>query len=83
MNKKYFIVYNFMGQIFDLTSHILLIKNFNIFKNIFLNEINGGKKLNSLTTDKKININDENLMKEISLDLKDQSCDIFTKILLI
>ena len=83
MNKKYFIVYNFMGQIFDITSHILLIKNFNIFKNIFFNEINGGKKLNSYTMDKKININDENLMKEINSDLNAKSCDIFTKTLLI
>ena len=83
MNKKYFIVYNFMGQIFDITSHILLIKNFNIFKNIFFNEINGGKKLNSYTMDKKININDENLMKEINSDLNAKSCDIFTKSLLI
>ena len=83
MNKKYFIVYKFMGQIFDITSHILLIKNFNIFKNIFFNELNGGKKLNSYTIDKKININDDNMMNEISEDINTKSCDIFTKTLLV
>ena len=83
MNKKYFIVYNFMGQIFDITSHILLIKNFNILRNIFLNEINGGKKFNIYTLEKKININDANLMKEINNDINEKSCDVFTKALLI
>ena len=82
MSKKYLIVYNFMGQIFDITSHILLIKNFNILKSMFFNEINAGKKLNSFAGDKKININNENLMKEISEDLNKKTCDIFTKILL-
>ena len=82
MSKKYLIVYNFMGQIFDITSHILLIKNFNILKSMFFNEINAGKKLNSFAGDKKININNENLMKEISEDLNENTCDIFTKILL-
>ena len=83
LNKKYLIVYKFMGQIFDITSHILLIKNFNIFKNIFFNELNGGKKLNSYTIDKKININDDNMMNEISEDINTKSCDIFTKTLLV
>ena len=72
-----------MGQIFDITSHILLIKNFNIFKNIFFNELNGGKKLNSFTLDKRININNESLMNEISEDMNAKSCDIFTKTLLV
>ena len=83
MDKKYFIVYNFMGHIFDINSHILLIKNFNIFKNIFFNEFNLGHKLEHYTIDKKININDEKLRKEINNDLNDKTCDIFTKSLLI
>ena len=83
MDKKYFIVYNFMGHIFDINSHILLIKNFNIFKNIFFNEFIVGHKLEHYTIDKRININDEKLMKEINNDLNDNTCDIFTKSLLI
>ena len=83
MNKKYFIVYNFMGQIFDISSHILLVKNFNVFKNIFFHEFNLGNKLEQYTIDKKININDDKLMKEINNDLNEKTCDIFTKSLLI
>ena len=84
IDKKYLIVYNFMGQIFDISSHILLFKNFNILKNLFLNEISDGKKdLNFFYNHKKININDDKLMAEVSKDLENQSCDIFTKTLLI
>ena len=79
MNRKYFIVYNFMGQIFDINSHILLIKNFNIFQTIFFNEINGGR---IPSFEKKININNEHLMNEINKDLNKNTCDIFTKVLL-
>lgn len=79
MNKKYFTVYNFMGQIFDINSHILLVKDFNILKNIFFNELNRGKQY---SFDKKININDENLMNEINDDINLNTCDIFTKVLL-
>ena len=79
LNKKYFVVYNFMGQIFDINSHILLIKNFNIFQTIFFNEINGGR---IPSFEKKININNENLMNELHQDLNNNTCDIFTKVLL-
>ena len=68
-----------MGQIFDIRSHIILVRNFNIFQNIFFQEINAGKKH---SFDKKININNENLMNEINYDLNNNTCDIFTKVLL-
>ena len=83
MNKKYFIVYNFMGQIFDISSHILLVKNFNIFQNFLFLEFNLGNKLENYKIDKRININNEKLMKEINNDLNDKTCDIFTKSLLV
>jgi hypothetical protein len=79
INKKYLIVYNFMGQIFDIRSHIILVRNFNILQNIFFQEINGGKKH---SFDKRININNDNLMDEINYDLNNNTCDIFTKVLL-
>lgn len=80
INKKYLIVYNFMRQIFDISSHILLYKHFNILKNLFLNVINDGKSnIKIFNNDKKININDNKLMEEVDKDLKTQTCDIFTK----
>ena len=78
MNKKYFTVYNFMGHIFDINSYIILVKDFNILKNIFFNEFKRGKKY---SFDKKININDENLMNEINDDINSNTYDIFTKVL--
>ena len=72
-----------MGQIFDISSHILLFKHFNILKNLFLNELSDGKKdLIFFYNNKKININDDKLMTEVNKDLKTQTCDIFTKTLL-
>jgi len=61
MNKNYFIVYNFMGKIFDISSHILLFKHSNILKYLFLN----GTKEENEVFNLKININNENIMKEI------------------
>ena len=84
ITKKYLIVYNFLGQIFDISSHILLFKHFNILKNLFLNELKTGEnKFRIFNNNKKININDDNLMEEVNKDLKTQSCDIFTKTLLL
>ena len=84
IDTKYLIVYNFLGQIFDISSYVLLFKNFKILKNLFLNEItDGNKKLDIFDNSNKININDKNLMEEINKDLKTNSCDIFTKTLLV
>ena len=83
MDRRYFTVYNFMGHIFDISSHILLIKHFNIFKNILLNDINRGKKLTVFDFNKKININDYSIMAEIDKELRAEKYDIFTKTLLI
>ena len=61
MNKNYFIVYNFMGKIFDISSHILLFKHSNILKFLFLNGTNEENEIFNL----KININNKSMMKEI------------------
>jgi hypothetical protein len=84
LDNKYLIVYNFLGQIFDISSHILLFKNFNILKNLFVSEIIDGKnKIKIFDNSKRININDKILMDEVSRDLKANSCDIFTKTILV
>ena len=84
IDKKYLIIYNFLGQMFDISSHILLFKHFNILKNLFLNEISDGKKnFNIFNNNKKININDDKLMAEVNKDLKTRTCDIFTKTIII
>ena len=82
MNKNYLIVYKFMGKIFDISSHILLIKHTNILKYLFLNGTNEENEVFNL----KININNENLMKEIdeiNNDAKNKHLNIMSKSLFI
>ena len=83
VDKRYITVYNFMGQIFDISSHIHLFKHYNVIKNIFLSEFSGGKDLHQINMDNKMNINDETLMADINKDLeKDENCNLFNKTLL-
>ena len=62
LDKKYLIVYHFMEKIFNISSYILLFKNFSIYKTIFSKEMRG---LNFHKLDKKININNNELMHNI------------------
>ena len=83
LDKKYLIVYNFMVRIFNISSYILLYKNFNIYKTIFSKEM---KDFNLHKLDMKFNINNEELMNNLeqkifSLDNKENN-EIFSKTLI-
>ena len=75
-DKKYFIMYNFMVKIFDISSHIKLLKHFLIFKDFFLSLEYNSKRKHLFNFDKKININDENKMKEIE-SINERKGDVF------
>lgn len=46
IDKRYFIMHNFMVKIFDVSSHIKLLKYFTIFTDYFFsNELNGKRKI--------------------------------------
>ena len=78
LDKRYFIMYNFMVKIFDVSSHIKLLKYFTIFTDYFFsNELNG-KKRNFPYFERKININDDKKMEEIE-NIGDKDEDIFGK----
>ena len=62
LDKKYLIVYNFMERIFNISSYILLYRYFSLYKSIFTKEI---KNFNFYKVDKKININNNELMENI------------------
>ena len=76
-NRKYFIIYNFMVKVFDISSHIKLLKSFLLFKDFFSNEFNLKKK-NFINLEKRININDESKMAEIE-SIIDKHGSIFEK----
>ena len=75
INKNYFLVYRFMGKVFDISSHVLLFKYFNILKSLFLKSSNQEKESFNV----KININDKNSMEKVdeinNKDAKNRSYD--------
>ena len=62
LDKNYLIVYNFMGRLFNITSYVMLFKYFNIYKTVFSEELTN---LNLKDFDKKININNKEMMENI------------------
>ena len=79
LDKKYLIVYNFMGVLFDISSYVLLFKYFNIYKTVFSEEL---KSLNINRFDKKININNREMMATLEnkvLSIDSENNGIFSK----
>ena len=79
LDKKYLIVYNFMGVLFDISSYVLLYKYFNIYKTVFSEEL---KDLNFNKFDKKININNREMMSTLEnkvLSTDSENNGIFSK----
>ena len=62
LDKKYLVVYNFVGKIFHISSYILLFKYYSMHKNIILKD---KKNLNIININKKINIKDKEIMDNI------------------
>ena len=78
ISKNYFLVFNFMCKVYDISTHILFFKQFNLvnkffkYKKIEENEVNKNLFL------RRININNDQIMKKIDNDLNSLSCyDIF------
>ena len=78
VSKKYFTVYNFMCQIYDISTHIILFKHFNLLNNILKEMIHehGFRPFHSFN---KININDDDLIKKINKDLITKKSILFSK----
>ena len=81
LSKTYFTVYNFMCQIYDISTHIILFKQFNVVNNCIkkIYEENG---FYPAYTFKKINITDHNIIDKLNKDLKKKNSIILSKTLL-
>ena len=82
LDKRYLIVYNFMGRILDISSYILMNKYFNIYKNVIQRDM---KNLNIPDITKKININDNEMMENIKQKIfrnDYENYEIFSKTLI-
>ena len=77
VSKTYFTVYNFMCQIYDISTHIILFKQFNILNNLLhqIYEENGNCPARPF---KQININDTFIMEQINKDLKSKKSILFS-----
>ena len=83
LRKAYFTVYNFMCQIYDISTHIILLKQFNLLNNIILDKIfedNGICPIKAYNN--KININDSKIVQKLNKDLKNKRSIIFSNNLL-
>ena len=78
VSKAYFIVYNFMCQIYDISTHIILYKQFNLLNNALkkLYEENGVYPIHPF---KKININDNDIIGKLHRGLKRKNSILFLK----
>ncbi len=68
ISKAYFTVYNFMCQIYDISTHIILFKEFNLLNNV-LKEISEENVFCPSKLFHKININDNRIIEKINKDL--------------
>ena len=75
--KSYFIVYNYMCQIYDISSHILLFKQVNILKKMLGEKKyeDGGESINKF---QKINIKQRESIEQLGKDLKQRRSVIFS-----
>jgi hypothetical protein len=80
ISKRYFTLYNFMGQIYDISTHILLLKKFNILNNFILENVNSAN--NPFEKETKININDKNKLSKLNIEIRKLNCIVFTNSIL-
>ena len=75
VSKKYFTVYNFMCQIYDISSHLLLYKQFNILHNIFIGESEENRISDKVFN--KININDSKSLQNIRKNINSKKSILY------
>jgi hypothetical protein len=78
ISKNYFLLYNFMCKVYDISTHILFFKQFNLINKFFKNKKIEENEINKSLFSKRININNNQVMNKIDADLnKISNYDIF------
>jgi hypothetical protein len=76
--RTYFIVYNYMCQIYDISSHIILFKQVNALKKMFEDrKYESEDELKSIKKFQKINIRHSKSIEQLGKDLKQRRSVIF------
>ena len=76
VTKKFIVVYNFICQLFDISSYLILQKEFQIIKNNLLEE----KYRNIVEKSSKINVNDQSFNIEMNQCISSNNLSILGKI---
>ena len=74
-STKYTKVYKFIGKLFDISSYLILQREFNILKNYTFKQ----KELNMIEQNIKINLNDHTFMRDINDCIGGTKFNIFAK----
>ena len=82
LSKSYFTVYNFLCQIYDISTHIILFKQFNLLNNMILEKIYEDNGICPSTPYTKINIRDAKTIEKLNKDLKNKKSILFSNNLL-
>ena len=75
ISEKYLIVYNFMNQLYDISTYLLLYKQFQLLK-ISLDR----EKRQIINEHVKININNDEFMNHLDNDLRSRKFPVFSDI---
>ena len=82
LSKAYFTVYNFMCQIYDISTHIILFKQFNSLNNMILEKIYQDNGVCPIKPYNKINLCDTKTVEKLNKDLKNKKSILFSNNLL-
>ena len=78
VSKNYFIIYNFMCHIYDISTYIILYKHFNILNNMFKENSFEDCKYSPDKLINKINISDVEIMEKINNNLKNKKSILYS-----
>ena len=81
LHPSYFTVYNFMSRIYDISTHIILYKHFNLL-NILVKKTYENDDLAPSNQFKKINISDKKIIEKLNNDLKGRKSILFSNSLI-
>ena len=77
LHSSYFTVYNFMCRIYDISTHIILFKHFNLL-NKLIKKMDENEENYQIKPFNKININDQRIVNRINCDLKSKKSILFS-----
>ncbi len=83
LKSIYFTVYNFMGQMYDISSYIILFKQFNFLNKIIMEKIHEDEGFCPKNPYNKINIGNKEIVEKLNKDLGNKKSLLFSNNLLL